>query len=243
MVGSSSSWKILTLHNTICQETTTLIVNWPYESTTNSLPFQLKARLNGFNIFPTFVQQNLNGCWAKQMLDERSVQTVSTPFNIFKNKGNVESMLFESWNQFKFDCWFFNLSISNEMPRFPPLQLPTQLHYYVHSYDSNDWPTIDCWAILPYTKCGIFSNILKGHAFSTRECLCPLVRLVRLDNRLLRPFCLTNTDWYFLRLSNKMYFSTRQFTLSTRQCLCPLVRLDNRSGYGPSALQIVLDIS
>ena len=28
----------------------------------------------------------------EQMLDERSVQTVSTPFNIFKNKENVESM-------------------------------------------------------------------------------------------------------------------------------------------------------
>ena len=41
------------------------------------------------------------------MLDERSVQTVSTPFNIFKNKGNVESMLNESLNQFKFDSTRF----------------------------------------------------------------------------------------------------------------------------------------
>ena len=37
------------------------------------------------------------------MLDERSVQTVSTTFHIFKNKGNVEVMLNESLNQFKFD--------------------------------------------------------------------------------------------------------------------------------------------
>ena len=41
------------------------------------------------------------------MLDERSVQTVSTPFNIFKNKENVESMLNESLNQFKFDATHF----------------------------------------------------------------------------------------------------------------------------------------
>ena len=48
------------------------------------------------------------------MLDERSVQTVSRPFNIFKNKENVESMLIESLNQFKFDSTsfrpFFTLS-------------------------------------------------------------------------------------------------------------------------------------
>ena len=29
------------------------------------------------------------------MLDERGVQTVSTPFNIFKNKGNAELMLID----------------------------------------------------------------------------------------------------------------------------------------------------
>ena len=34
------------------------------------------------------------------MLDEQSVQTASMPFNILKNKGNVESMLNESLNQF-----------------------------------------------------------------------------------------------------------------------------------------------
>ena len=33
------------------------------------------------------------------MLDEWCFQTVSTPFNIFKNKENVESMLNESLNQ------------------------------------------------------------------------------------------------------------------------------------------------
>ena len=41
------------------------------------------------------------------MLDKRSVQTVSTPFNIFKKRENVESMLNESLNQFKFDSTSF----------------------------------------------------------------------------------------------------------------------------------------
>ena len=41
------------------------------------------------------------------MLDERSVQTVSTTFNIFKNNGNAEAMLNESLNQFKFDSTHF----------------------------------------------------------------------------------------------------------------------------------------
>ena len=45
------------------------------------------------------------------MLDERSVQTVSTPFNIFKNKGNVEPMLNESLNQFKFDSTQFQQAL------------------------------------------------------------------------------------------------------------------------------------
>ena len=33
------------------------------------------------------------------MLDERSIETVLTPFNIFKNKENVESMLIESFDR------------------------------------------------------------------------------------------------------------------------------------------------
>ena len=49
------------------------------------------------------------------MLHERSVQTVSRSFNIFKNKGNVESMLNDSLNQFKFDSirfeQAFNISL------------------------------------------------------------------------------------------------------------------------------------
>ena len=49
------------------------------------------------------------------MLDERSVQTVSRPFNIFKNKENVESMLIESLNQFKFD--------STRFQRYPVVSL------------------------------------------------------------------------------------------------------------------------
>ena len=46
------------------------------------------------------------------MLDERSVQTVSTPFNILKNKENVESMLNESLNQFKFDSTHFQQALN-----------------------------------------------------------------------------------------------------------------------------------
>ena len=46
------------------------------------------------------------------MLDERSVQKVSTPFNIFKNKENVESMLNESLNEFKFDLTHFQLALN-----------------------------------------------------------------------------------------------------------------------------------
>ena len=41
------------------------------------------------------------------MLDEWSVLTASTPLNVFKNKGNVEAMLNESLNQFKFDSTRF----------------------------------------------------------------------------------------------------------------------------------------
>ena len=40
-------------------------------------------------------------------MDERSVQAVLTPFNIFKNQENVASMLNESFNQFKFDSKHF----------------------------------------------------------------------------------------------------------------------------------------
>ena len=41
------------------------------------------------------------------MLDERSFQTDSTPFNIFESRGNVDSMLNESVNQFQFDSTRF----------------------------------------------------------------------------------------------------------------------------------------
>ena len=42
------------------------------------------------------------------MLDEESVQTASIPFNIFKNKGNVESMVNESLIQFNLIQHTFN---------------------------------------------------------------------------------------------------------------------------------------
>ena len=49
------------------------------------------------------------------MLDERSIQTVSTPFNILKNKGNVESMLNESLNEFQFDSTHFQRATLSTM--------------------------------------------------------------------------------------------------------------------------------
>ena len=56
-----------------------------------------------------FLVASFNKSWTDsgQMLDERSVLTVSVPFNIIKNKGNVEAMLNESLNQFKFDSTHF----------------------------------------------------------------------------------------------------------------------------------------
>ena len=49
------------------------------------------------------------------MLDERSVRTVSAPFNIFKNKKKkyVEAMLNESLKQFKFDSTHFQQAFNN----------------------------------------------------------------------------------------------------------------------------------
>ena len=61
------------------------------------------------------------------MLDEWSVQTVSTPFNIFKNKQNVEWMLSESLNQSKFDSTHFQQAFNNvERPfQTPPTFVST----------------------------------------------------------------------------------------------------------------------
>ena len=66
----------------------------------------MNARLNVFNVCPTFVQQTFNGCWANVGRTECS-STASTPCNIFKNKGNVEAILNENLNQFKFDSTHF----------------------------------------------------------------------------------------------------------------------------------------
>ena len=72
----------------------------------------------------------------------------------------------------------------------------------------------------------------RENLLSTRQCLCPLVQPVRLDNA-----CVHSNDSYDSTtdclgpcLPNEMHFSTRQHSLSTRQRLCPLerlVRLDN----------------
>ena len=44
---------------------------------------------------------------------ERSVQRASTPFNIFENKGKVESILNEILNRFKFDSTRFQQAFNN----------------------------------------------------------------------------------------------------------------------------------
>ena len=59
------------------------------------------------------------------MLDERSVQTVSTPFNILKNKQKVESMLNASFNQFKFDSTHFQQAF-NFFYAFNNVERPVQ---------------------------------------------------------------------------------------------------------------------
>ena len=67
-----------------------------------SLLIRIKAPLN----FSTFEQHlfNKSSKVVGKMLQaktKRSVQTGLTPFNIIENKGNVESMLSESFNQFE----------------------------------------------------------------------------------------------------------------------------------------------
>ena len=82
----------------------------------------VKAQLNGFNIFPTFVQQKLNGCWANV---KRSVQTASTPFNIFESKGKVDATLNEGLKQIKYDSIRFQQTFNifytfNNLFKRPP---------------------------------------------------------------------------------------------------------------------------
>ena len=60
------------------------------------------------------------------MLDERSVQTVSMPLNVFKNKGNVEAMLNESLNQFKFDSIYFQQAFNNFFYTFNNVERPVE---------------------------------------------------------------------------------------------------------------------
>ena len=84
----------------------------------------LKARLNGFNIFPTFVQQKLKGCWVKNV--GWTVEMVSTPFSIFKNKGNVEAMLNGFLNQFNFDSTYFQQAF-NIFHTFNNVEQPIQM--------------------------------------------------------------------------------------------------------------------
>ena len=70
------------------------------------------------------------------------------------------------------------------------------------------------------------------NSLSTRQCLCPLVQPVRLDNACVHSNDLydSTTDCLGPCLPNEMHFSTQQNSSSTRQCLCTLVQpvqLDN----------------
>ena len=60
------------------------------------------------------------------MLDERSVQMASKPINIFKNKGNVESMLNERLNLFKFDSTYFQQAFNIFFFTFNSVERPVQ---------------------------------------------------------------------------------------------------------------------
>ena len=64
----------------------------------------------------------------------------------------------------------------------------------------------------------------RQYSLSTRQCLCPLIQLVQLDNACVNSYDST-TDCLGPCLPNEKHFSTRQYSLSTRQCLCPLERL------------------
>ena len=100
----------------------------------------------------------------------------------------------------------------------------------VHSYD---WTTDWYAPVLPHKRYFLRLDPLWDVFFhSTISFVDPTMLVSTRTTRQLiaRPYCLTNTDWYFLSLPNERHFSTRQFTLSTRQYLCPLVRpvrLDN----------------
>ena len=100
----------------------------------------------------TFAQHLFNKSWTDvgQMLDERSVQTVSAPFNIFKNKENVESMFNESFNQFKFDSKHFQQAFNNvERPvKTPPTFGSTTV---LNACRSKCWNHLR----LPYTFAGV----------------------------------------------------------------------------------------
>ena len=65
------------------------------------------------------------------LLDERSVETVSTQFNIFKNKANVESMLNESLNQFKIDSTHFQQAFHIIFKSSFP-QISTEINFWWH---------------------------------------------------------------------------------------------------------------
>ena len=53
------SSKALRVHFDLCTLTSSR-----YNVGTKYQEIHVKARLNGFNICPTFVQQKVNGCWA-----------------------------------------------------------------------------------------------------------------------------------------------------------------------------------
>ena len=67
----------------------------------------VKACLNGFNSWLTFIQQKLNECWANVGWTEWSNGFNAIYNNTFKNKGSVETTMNGTLNQFKIDSTHF----------------------------------------------------------------------------------------------------------------------------------------
>ena len=93
------------------------------------------------------------------MLDERSAQTVSKPINIFKNKGNVETMLYESLKQFRFDPTRFQQAFNifytfNNVER--PVQTPPR--YLVQQSIERILKQMLKWFKRAFTVCTDHSN-------------------------------------------------------------------------------------
>ena len=112
------------------------------------------------------------------MLDERSVQTVLMPSNIFKNKENVESMLNESLNQFKFDSTRFQ-QVFDIFYAFNDVQRPVQTPPTFGSTTVLNACWSECWNCLNGPWCDVKTLAFlpshpKYNLFSAKFVSCPV---------------------------------------------------------------------